>query len=270
MGDRCPRNSANSPRISPKGAPEAAAAALIWAELAGWSGRWRAHRSRLRHGSGAYALRGFATGFKAAVPPPPEGPFFRRLGGSGGEGSPLLRESALYRRRRKAPFNRAHSSADATGVADPVPISPRKPFSMPKAGKRFSVGFWGREAAAAGAAPLSPKGGSKEERGGGDCLIKTPDSANGVAGRIGSDTCPSAGHPTAGGGGRGREGLLTPGGFSFGAKALWRSKGKGGGRCRKGFKGPEVLKALKGPSSPYRRWPSAFAPFITAAGVKVQ
>lgn len=31
MGDRCPRNSANSPRISPKGAPAAAVAVLVWA-----------------------------------------------------------------------------------------------------------------------------------------------------------------------------------------------------------------------------------------------
>lgn len=43
------------------------------------------------------------------------------------------------------------------------------------------------------------KGWFNSIRGGGDCLIKTPDSANGVSGSIGSDTCPSAGNAEAGG-----------------------------------------------------------------------
>lgn len=114
------------------------------------------------------------------------------------------------------------------------------------------------ESPAPGATPPSPRGGSKEERGGGDCLIKTPDSANGVAGRIGSDTCPSAGHLNAGGG-------PWRGGAAAGAAAAGPRPGDGAPSARAPQRRPPP-----GAFGRNRRPGDGARPLGTAAGAKVQ
>lgn len=96
------------------------------------------------------------------------------------------------------------------------------------------------------------KGGSREGRGGGDCLIKAPDSANGTAGSIGSDTCPSVSH---------REGrrwtVCPPGGVGFagGSGPRRDRRGRAGGRGGSGgaFLGPPRGPPAAGLRRPRRR-----------------